>query len=109
MAPEQAIDNGLIVEGAFSAKVDCGRNLFLGDAVFFEIGVRPGNSSGAYQVLPPRQELTAAPDALKPAAGDPGGVEELEVDPSLETCTAELSSGVRRRARAAGRAVTKLS
>ncbi len=41
--------------------------------------------------------------------GDPGGVEELEVDPSLETRTAELSSDVRRRARAAGRAVTNLS
>ena len=34
--------------------------------------------------------------------GDSGGVEELEGDPSLEACVAELPDDVRRRARAAG-------
>lgn len=40
---------------------------------------------------------------------DPGSVEELEVDPSLETGAAELSGDVRRRARAARGTVRKLS
>ena len=39
-----------------------------------------------------------------PVPGDPGGVEELEVDPSLEACAAELPGDVRG-SRAAGRAV----
>jgi hypothetical protein len=37
--------------------------------------------------------------------GDPGSVEELEIDPSLEACAAELPGDVRRGARAVGRAV----
>jgi trimeric autotransporter adhesin len=76
LAPPLEIDNVFFVEGAFTTKVDFGVNLFLGDAIFFEIAVRPGNSSGAYEVLVPRQELTAAPYALKPAAGS---VTDLEI------------------------------
>lgn len=72
----QVIDNVLLVQGAFTAKVDFGLSLFLGDAVFLEIAVRPGNQSGAFEVLAPRQELTAAPYALKPAAGS---VTDLEI------------------------------
>jgi hypothetical protein len=76
LASPLEIDNVFFVEGAFTTKVDFGLNLFLGDAIFFEIAVRPGNSSGAYEVLAPRQELTAAPYALKPAAGS---VTDLEI------------------------------
>ncbi len=94
------IENVFFVEGAFTAKVDFGLTLFLGDKIFFEIAVRPGNSSGAYDVLLPRQEVTAAPYALKPAAGS---VTDLEIandavgsaqilDGSVRT--AELGDGV---------------
>lgn len=76
LAPPEELDNVLIVRGAFTTKVDFGRTLFLGDAIFFEIAIRAGNSSGAYEVLNPRQELTAAPYALKPAAAS---VTDLEL------------------------------
>ncbi len=76
LAPPLEVGNVFFVDGAFTTKVDFGLTLFLGDAIFFEIAVRPGNSSGAYDVLTPRQEVTAAPYALKPAAGS---VTDLEI------------------------------
>lgn len=76
LAPALEIDNVFFVEGAFTTKVDFGLNLFLGDKIFFEIAIRPGNSTGIYEALAPRQELTAAPYALKPAAGS---VTDLEI------------------------------
>lgn len=36
-----------------------------GENAFFEIGVRPGNSIGAYATLAPRQPLTAVPMAMR--------------------------------------------
>jgi hypothetical protein len=76
LAPALEIDNVFVSQGAFSTKVDFGSTLFLGDKVFFEIAIRAGNSTGAYEVLAPRQEVTAAPYALKPAAGS---VTDLEI------------------------------
>jgi hypothetical protein len=78
LAPAQEIDNVLVLAGAFTAQVDFGRALYQGDRLFIELAVREGNSTGAYEVLLPRQELTAAPYALKPAAGS---VTDLELAP----------------------------
>jgi hypothetical protein len=73
--PPQEVDNVLVVGGAFTTRVDFGLSLFQGDRVFVEIGVRAGNSTGSYEALLPRQELTPAPYALKPAPGSVGGLE----------------------------------
>jgi hypothetical protein len=78
LAPAQEIDNVLVLSGAFTVRVDFGRALYQGDRLFIEIAVREGNATGAYELLAPRQELTAAPYALKPAAGS---VTELELAP----------------------------
>ena len=51
-------------DGLFSVKVDFGAGAFGGGARWLQIGVRPGNSGGAYTTLTPRQELSPAPYAL---------------------------------------------
>ncbi len=48
--------------GLFTVQLDFGA-VFDGAALYLEIGVRPGSSSGAYTTLTPRQALTAAPYA----------------------------------------------
>ena len=68
LGPPVEVENVSVVQVAFTTKVDFGSTLFLGDKVFLEIEVRPGDGGGAYDLLVPRQELTAAPYALKPAA-----------------------------------------
>jgi hypothetical protein len=57
-------DNINVSNGLFTVQLDFGAEAFNGDARFLQIGVRPGNSTGAYTLLTPRQELTAAPYAL---------------------------------------------
>jgi len=76
LGPPVEVENVSVVQGAFTTKVDFGSTLFLGDKVFLEIEVRPGDGGGAYDLLVPRQELTAAPYALKPAAAS---VTDLEI------------------------------
>ncbi len=51
-------------DGIFTVTIDFGPGAFGGGARWLQIGVRPGNSGGAYTVLAPRQALTAAPYAL---------------------------------------------
>jgi len=50
--------------GLFTVKLDFGSGVLHGDARWLEIGVRPGDSGGAYTLLDPRQELTPSPYAL---------------------------------------------
>jgi trimeric autotransporter adhesin len=76
LAPAIELDNVFFLEGAFTARVDFGRSLFLGDEVYFEIAIRPGTGGGDYEVLSPRQLVTAAPYAMKPAAAS---VTDLEL------------------------------
>jgi hypothetical protein len=54
----------IVTDGLFTVKPDFGAGVFTGDARWLEIGVRPGDSSGAYTTLSPRQALTATPYAL---------------------------------------------
>ena len=58
-----------VKDGLFTVALDFG-DVFKGTALYLEIRVRPGTSSGSYDVLTPRQELTAVPYAqgLKPGA-----------------------------------------
>jgi hypothetical protein len=53
-----------VTNGLFTVQLDFG-NVFNGTALYLEIGVRPGGSSGAYTTLTPRQPLSPTPYALQ--------------------------------------------
>ncbi len=52
-----------VSDGLFPVELDFG-DVFDGNERWLEIAVRPGDSTGAYTTLTPRQQLTAAPYAL---------------------------------------------
>jgi hypothetical protein len=56
-----------VIDGYFTVKLDFGSGIFDGNAVWLEIGVRPGdmNDPNTYTVLSPRQQITAAPYVLE--------------------------------------------
>jgi hypothetical protein len=56
-----------VTSGLFTVPLDFGP-VFDGSARFLEVGVRPGGSTGAFTILTPRQEVTAAPHALTSGA-----------------------------------------
>jgi hypothetical protein len=56
--------NVMVTDGLFTTNIDFGPNAFNGQARWLEIGVRPGNSTGNFTHLSPRQALSAAPYAL---------------------------------------------
>jgi hypothetical protein len=64
-----------VTEGLFTVELDFGA-VFDGTALWLDIGVRPGSSSGAYTSLTPRQPLRPAPYAhtLRPGASIAGSV-----------------------------------
>ena len=59
-----SVDDLAVSSGLFSVKLDFGSGAFGSGARWLDIGVRPGASGGAYTLLSPRQELTAAPYAM---------------------------------------------
>ncbi len=56
-----------IIDGQFTVLLDFGNDVFDGNAVWLEIGVRPGNlkDPNTYTMLSPRQEITPTPYALQ--------------------------------------------
>ncbi len=56
-------DDVTVTDGLLTVQLDFG-DVFDGTALFLEIGVRPGSSTGAYTALAPRQALTATPYAI---------------------------------------------
>jgi len=58
------INNLDVIEGYFTVELDFGGSVFAGDARWLGIAVRPGDSTGSFDVLIPRQELTPAPYAI---------------------------------------------
>ncbi len=56
-------DNVDVTDGFFSVELDFG-SVFNGQALYLEIGVRPGASGGAFNLFTGRQELTPTPYAL---------------------------------------------
>ena len=52
-----------VTAGLFTVQLDFG-SVFDGTALYLQIGVRPGGSSGAFTTLTPRQALTATPYAV---------------------------------------------
>ena len=51
-------------EGLFSVQLDFGAGVFDGNTRWLAIGVRPGEETGAYTPLEPRQSITPSPYAL---------------------------------------------
>ncbi|MHC4865543.1 MAG: hypothetical protein ACYTEX_15765 [Planctomycetota bacterium] len=56
-----------VIDGYFTVELDFGSSVFDGNAVWLEIGVRPGdmNDPNVYTTLSPRQEVTPVPYALQ--------------------------------------------
>ena len=58
------VDNVSVAQGLFTVWLDCGENVFTGEARWLEIAVRSPAGGGLFTTLSPRQELTPAPYAL---------------------------------------------
>lgn len=62
VGPVVLIEDLTVTDGRLTTQLDFGP-VFDGTALWLEVGVRDGGSTGSYTVLSPRQELTAAPFA----------------------------------------------
>jgi hypothetical protein len=62
VGPAVSRDDVDVANGLFTVRLDFG-DVFDGAALFMEIGVRPGASTGDYTLLTPRQPLTPTPYA----------------------------------------------
>jgi hypothetical protein len=62
-----------VIDAYFTVELDFGGGVFDSNAVWLEIGVRPGDSSGGYTTLSPRQEVTTTPYALYAETSGNGG------------------------------------
>jgi hypothetical protein len=58
------VEDVAVSQGQFTVLLDFGPNLFQGNACWLEVFVKPGNSSGSFTPLSPRQALTPTPYAL---------------------------------------------
>ncbi len=59
-----------VVNGIFTVQLDFGGGAFRANSIFVEIGVRPVGSAAAFTVLGPRQQITAAPLAVRSGFSD---------------------------------------
>ena len=53
-----------VTNGLFSEKINIPIDIFTGSKIWVAISVREGSSTGAYETLSPRQEITSAPYAI---------------------------------------------
>jgi hypothetical protein len=58
------LEDVAVNEGVFTVELDFGSEVFDGEQLWLEVGVREGGLMGAYSTLEPRQKLTATPYAL---------------------------------------------
>lgn len=65
-------DNLEVIDGYFTTELDFGSGVFNGEARWLEISIRPGDSTGSYTTLNPRQELTPTPYAIYTDNGGSG-------------------------------------
>lgn len=56
-------DNVTVTNGLFTTLIDFGTNLFQGEELWLEVGVRPGDETGDVNLLQPRHRIAAAPYA----------------------------------------------
>jgi hypothetical protein len=73
IGPVVTRDDVVVVDGLFTVGIDFGA-VFAGQRRFLEVAVRPGASTGGYDTLTGRQELTPAPSALFGASAPWAGV-----------------------------------
>jgi hypothetical protein len=88
------VEDLTVTDGRMTTELDFG-SVFDGTALWLEVGVRDGVSTGAYTVLQPRQELTAAPFA-----------QHAQVADSAETATTATTAATAGHATTAGDADT---
>ena len=72
-------DDVTLENGIFTTQIDFGSTAFIGDKVWLEISVRIGTSTGGYQQLLPRQQITAAPYATHAQFIAANSISSLEV------------------------------
>ena len=72
-------DDWPIAGGLLTVELSFDPSPFTGDALWLEVGVRPSSSIDDYEILSPRQPLTAAPFAAYALDG-PGGAGYWEAD-----------------------------
>ena len=77
VAPTFFADDVMVADGLFTVLVDFGAVFFI-DALWVEVGVREGGSTGPYTTLSPRQQVTPTPFALRATEGV-GGSDALNV------------------------------
>ncbi len=56
-------DDVQVTDGVFTTTIDFGADLFTGEAMWLEVGVRPGEETGDVTLLSPRHHLAATPYA----------------------------------------------
>jgi len=96
------LDDVSVSDGLFTVELDFG-NVFDGKALWLEVAVRPGSSTGNYTTLNPRQPLTATPYALyalgagsvawSDITGRPAGLDDGDDDTTYSAGTGLTLSG----------------
>jgi len=81
-----AVNDLAVSGGLVNASLDFTEVPYDGQALWVEVRVRPGASSGGYTTLLPRQTLNAAPYALHALSGNPGpqGPPGVEGPPGIQ-------------------------
>ena len=69
-----------VIDGYFTVELDFGSSAFAGDGVWLDIGVRSGESTGAYTTLSPRQRITPTPYATYAAASNWDNLANIPAD-----------------------------
>lgn len=87
-------ENTLVTDGLFTVELDFGSGIFTGEALYLEIGVRPGDSGGVFTALSPRQLLTPVPYALSLRPGAQVISEEYGGDAVYGENTATSGTGM---------------
>ncbi len=85
-------DDVTVTDGRFAVDLDFGDGSFTGDTRYLEIGVRPGDSTGSYTDLAPRQAIRPAPYSMY--AGDADRLDGVEADGFLRTTGGAVSGNV---------------
>lgn len=88
----QVVDDLAVVDGLFTAAIDFTEAPFeVGERYWIEVRVRDGASTGGFQQLLPRRELTVAPYALSARHVQPGGIDAAALGSGAISTSAPLA------------------
>ncbi len=87
-------DDVQVTDGIFTTQIDFDGGAFFGDKVWLEISVRDGNSTGGYQTLLPRQQVTATPYASHASFAQNIGINSVSTNEIINAtiATADLAN-----------------